>query len=205
MPNSKIKMEPPYTFSDTQWVISVMNPAKSIVEKIAGGHAVLLVEGLKENLSSPHTFNPPLFFVGQYDIRATALTSDDSSLAQLKNIRGYISEIRVIEKTAVTEEEVYTHPSGNGFYRSQSQSYLVLKTDAEEMIKAIKIEQKAVSEGRRILYQSYGSSGGPLQKLFSENAGINCAEWCMQKLAVAKIHLDVKPKPSRVAGGCYII
>ena len=62
--------------------------------------------------------------------------------------------------------------------------------------------------GSFLSFQSVGSTeanGGLLTLISERDKGINCAEWCMQKLDKAEITLNVKPIPNRVAGDLCVI
>lgn len=108
----------------------------------------------------------------------------------------------------------YQHPDGAAFYAGcPSKSFKKSVTKVEKMIQSIKedkalIEQANKGEIPPILFQYRGSENahGLLQWLSQPNAGINCAEWCIQKLAKADIVLDAKPTPNYLVGsGCRLL
>lgn len=199
----KSRVKPLYTFDEDQWVISVINGGRA-----TSGHAFLLVEGLQQATQSAETRST--LFVGQYDITATMdgnLPDPGffSSTLEKVNPMGTVSQVRAFEGSA------YRYPDDEQYYQQfSSRCWHASPENVLAMIESIKKDKAAVDqanrgEGEPIRFQLIGSKGGPLQALFSEeNGGLNCAEWCMQKLTVADIQLDVKPKPEKVAGGCSI-
>lgn len=196
-------------FDGATWVVSVINSGEKL-----GGHAVLVVEGLLphqettvSSSSAVHAAPPRVLFVGQYDINAVPDDADQAtgSLVSVKNRTGRITKVNM------RENDHYAHPKGDEFYQRQSTSFLVLKENVDLMIESIRADHEKVEAAKRgeeeyPKFQQFGSKGGLLQALFSEGAGgMNCAEWCIEKLAAGGVEHAVKPKPERVAGGCVLV
>lgn len=101
----------------------------------------------------------------------------------------------------------YKHPHGAEFYaKCKKTSFKEPVANIEKMIQSIKedkMQTELAQQGKAsyLLFQRVGSekAHGLLTLLSQPNSGINCAEWCIQKLAKAEIILDVKPTPNQVA------
>lgn len=202
---AKSKVNAEFEFDQNNWVISVFNSVQGTTNKLFG-HAVILVEGLEPNKNSSLY---PKLFIGQYDIQAEVERTEES-FESISNRKGIISEIRIYQGDKYLNNKKYN----DKFYKEcQSRSFVVSKYNVLNMIESIEQDKETTDlaekgEGEHLKYQQYGSKGGILQALFSEkDQGVNCAEWCIEKLMIAKVPSieNDTPKPYFVSGGCSIL
>jgi|GEM_PF-4880489 len=186
------KAGPYHNFTRDIWVITVINTRRTSVISTLIGHSALVVEGREEN---------GLFFVGAYDIQSGQIHEGWH--------KSHISKIRVWEDntlSSVTEEL----PEFIERYKSCTRtSWLAHNDDAKRMIESIhndkNITEKAkAGEDDFLIYRFLGSgrtTEGFISILWPKGNGVNCAEWCMDKLKIADINPGGKPKPELIAGG----
>lgn len=188
-----------YTFDETTWVITVLNTGTRLA-----GHSVIVIEGQNKNPITNKIEN----FIGQYDIKFTPYTLQESSF----NIKGYISAVDIFENSHSTRD----------YSRYTAKSYPVDAMKAKEMIRSIKADQVKTEQLIRMIesgsvqeesidsyfiqnqgffeYQLMGKSS----YLADDGAGDNCAGWVLAKLAVAGIgDGSGKPFPEKIAGGWF--
>lgn len=183
MPKSRVNEKK--TYNENTWVVSVLTTNGKLP-----GHSILVVEGIK--IIPTNTF--ATLFMGQYDIAA----EEDEQQSNKLNYLGHITEVKVREPQdpqEVSRFENYAKKYKN--YRSRS--WNIHPQDAENMIRSIKedaaiCKQAANGDGEYPRYQLFGSNH-PLSDL---NMGDNCTSWCMAKLKVGGIDLDVLSKPIKL-------
>lgn len=184
-----------YIFNKEKWVVSIINTRRlNTAEQIAGGHAVMLIEGYNSSGDE---------FIRLYDIRAKPWKNqNDDSILEGNNKKGYISEIRHFD----------TLPPNINDY--QANSFYITPEQASQIIKLVKADKKqvnaynsylALSKDEKdkqhnppepLLYQLFGKDS----PFTNENNGDNCAGWCLNKLKTVGVDVNgVKPKPSIAA------
>ena len=215
MPNSVVT--PRMEYNETSWIVSHVN-----LREIIPGHSALIIEGVLSQdkhavFIAKDSKRKPGTYILQTDIKAIPLGKQNSltelSLGSIANQTGVISEVRLFEYT----ENDYSRCVGAPSYYVQSQRVI-------QLIEEIEREQAIVNEFwqrygidsaltceevnsfiKENSYQTYGNH------LFFGNAtkGINCTEWCNNKLKVLGISPGLlennMPKPKISAGQCLIL
>lgn len=199
----------PYCFTEEQWVVSIFTVPCGNSSTYVNGHSAILLEGMRDGRR----------FIGQYDILPASCAEFQISGSYMAfftskiNVKGYINQVRVFEG----ENYFFGYDYKNFFHNSgiissenskflikkikQDQNlvhrFLTLLADKEDKAKR---EQGIVSllskpEFESIRFQQHGEHG----LLSSENAGVNCQQWCHDTVKnTSGIELGGKKKPKGV-------
>lgn len=175
------KVDNNFEINESVWVISIINTGAK-----AGGHSILLVEGSRDGE----------LFVSQHDIHATI--DSDSRL----NKKGYITQIRHYD--SYNPHFDYARASSQSFYLEASKYNAFLQSIAEDrrIVNEAGLRECLGTEYEPNLAQLRQDSGYPayqvvgsrgiLHLLFGDGDGINCAEWCKEKLKAVGIETGKK-------------
>lgn len=176
----KSKVNPLLDFNNSQWLISILNSGL----RFGFGHSMIVVEGVDNNN----------LFIGQYDIQDEIL--DENKI----NPTGVIVEIRCFE------EKTYSRD----YASMSSYSYPVTPTQARLMIESIKWDQDRTEQaqngeivnGRKVEFIKFQWTGE--HHFFGKKSqGINCTQWCLNKLTIAGIAKENNISKPKIASGIF--
>lgn len=155
-------------FDERNWAVSLINTGKGI-NSIFGGHAKIIVEGLKKNL----TINPELF-VGEYHIMEAEVFVEENWIPQ--SCRNTKCKYAVL----ITERHEYKEGKEEQYSKSTSITYLVQRNKVQQMIQNIKNEQMNNNPKE---FQYAGN-----WCFYNYQGGHNCTTWAEEKLGLAGVH-----------------
>ena len=195
-PNEFSQVNPAFNYDAEEWIVSILNTGEK-----RGGHAVIVVEGLKTADTSSVSMQFSAYlekFVGQYDIFA----APDDTLTSSFNLKGHICNVECKEDKSVTR--------AGGYQQFSSKSYKVDAKNALKMIASIKVDHEACEQAKRgereyPKYQYLGTDHPLIQLVGSVEDGHSCASWCARKLEIATGGKHNGAKPKVIANQCLIL
>lgn len=182
-PMLKSQIQPSWDILEQSWVVSLLNTGSKI-----GGHAVIVVEGIKNNR----------IWVGQYDIKAIAVIEKATDLVQssIGNIPGYINRIDIFERDSY----------GRDYSQYSAKSWMASPEKIEIMITKIK-EAKERLNNEDAPFQA---AGNKRSLILGGNGGHNCVTWAEEQLTHAgigngTIKTDKIKAAPQIHAGCAIL
>ncbi len=168
------RVNPKWDFDKQKWMVSLVNTGT-----VLGGHAIIVVEGVKENGN---------LFVRQFDIlaREYTITNADAFQKSLGNVQGYISKIRIFK----------TYNNSIEYSQYSSENWYASPQEVKDMRRSIKVKQRTIAqvttedgvllEGREPPYK-YQMAGSKRLWIFGGNQGDNCVTWALKEIVQANI------------------
>ena len=127
-------------FNENKWVITLIN-TKTELEGLWGGHAKIVVEGVKKNQSGRH-FDTELF-IAEYHIMEAERVPQESWIPQM--LRNTKCKYSVLMK----EGNEYNERQEQQYSEVRSQSWDTTPGAVTDMINDIKEEQRQVLTGEK--------------------------------------------------------
>lgn len=155
------------TFTETEWVVSLINTKKGI-SSIFGGHAKIVVEGLIRKSGSQF----PVLFLGEYHIMEAERVPEETWIPQcFRNTQcKYLVLFKEVNKYSRKDEE---------YAEIQSRSHGgIVPQEAFKMIKSIKDQQAAIKLG----FDSPDFQYAGKWCFYGLNDAHNCTTWAEEKL-----------------------
>jgi len=164
----KSKYDSNLEFDENEWVVSLIN-TKSGISSIYGGHAKIVVEGLKRS----NTLIKELF-VAEYHIMEAERMPEETWIPQA--LRNTQCKYAVLFK----EDNKYNR-TNQQYAETQSRSHGGIKpADAMKMIQDIKQEKQNIDSGQIAPDFQYAGEWC----LYSYQGGHNCTTWAEKKLDI---------------------
>jgi hypothetical protein len=196
-----MKQDPKYSRLDKEieidekyWAVSLVNTGS-----VLGGHSAIIVEGLQK--VGPRLCDTELFY-GFYDIKACVYDEEKSTFNV--NKKGYIYRVTVHEGSQYPAQDITKYLSRTQLVTVESARRMIadIKTDRQAILDKEKAQHKDCEPGGLLdksLYPQYELIG--VDSIFgSKGRGMNCANWCADKLLIAGIGNGSLKKP-----GCLIL
>jgi len=174
-------IDPTKNFTHDCWIVSVVNTKSASAAQTFGGHALMVVEGLKKT---------PGLAAEAYIVRCDILA--EITEKAVLNSKGHICEVRLEEGKDIHTLSRYSD--------NQSQSFYALPDDVEKMLLSVKEDKARTEDAAKgnceyIPYQTLGKSS----ILTSDDEGLSCASYVAEKLELLGIDVNDK-KPGKTAG-----
>ncbi len=190
------KVDKNFEFNKDKWVVSLIN-TKGGCKGAIGGHAKIIVEGLKEIPDS--SFFSTQLFVAEYHIMEANRIPEDTWIPQaMRNTQcNYI--------VLHSERNEYREGKEVQYAQAGSDSWYLDSEKVNDMIKNIKDESRQINEGEtQANFEYFGK-----WSCFSKVGGYNCITWAEEKLAIAgggngKMLLDSSKGIPSVHTSCII-
>lgn len=187
--------------TENNWVVSMLNTGGII---FGGPHSKLIVEGLLPNPISKELE----LFIGEYHIMESNSLEQTGFLCPpgLTNVRGksviIMSEYKRygvnLEKEKQSDEDEkkkLKNTKLNQYANCSSRGWIVSRENVINMIDNIKDEKKNYDDKGNYKDFQYGGNWRywPLSQFWSSGTAHNCTTWCIEKLQVAKVGINIKP------------
>jgi hypothetical protein len=173
----KSKYEKNFTISEKEWVISLINTGSG-VKGFFGGHAKIVVEGLKKNNNNGRTnlFNSEPF-IAEYHIMEAERIHEEAWVPQA--LRNTQCKYVVLFK----EDNKYRRDDSD-YTNTQARSHGAIPP--EKVMKMIEnIKQEAANIDERFLKPDFQYAGKWC--FYSYEGGHNCTTWAEEKLDIVGI------------------
>jgi hypothetical protein len=195
---SKVNEE--FNFNVQKWVVSLINTKKGC-HGVVGGHAKIIVEGLKEEKGDDF-FKKEELFIAEYHI----MEANAEGVSENHWIKQTMINTKCDYVVLFSERNEYTEGQEKQYEESGSNSWYVSPKNVNDMIKAIKQESIDINGGiTEARFEYFGKWS------YFGDGGYNCVTWAEDKLAIAgigngKMLLDSsKGVPSLHTSNCTII